>query len=312
MRTFVYVHVCTNIAQAITLVIIWPQTEDVTERTFVEAVKDLPFQYDFENAEIEQKTFTAISNIHSHYTNRAEGDDAKAVKLLMDKLNDPERINWNARLQTILTKLKITSPVDNIREFRFVLLNMFAAVREDTKKLQSELRLKVSGNSRTRTSEPTTKEKLPTGAPAKHSTVCGQYFHDSSTCRHRDSLYANHANKPFIGSDAHAKLVKARGGRSAFIALEGASTNQNLFGRERQNQPLLNRQPLKKGWKNRKGEQVYSLFSSSTSTSSNFLYVSCHFIHCHCPCRRKALVWRAMHSWTLTAYRGLCLGAISR
>ena len=55
------------------LEIIWPQTEDVADRTSLEAVRDLPFQYDLENIEVEQKTFTAISNIHSHYTNRAEG-----------------------------------------------------------------------------------------------------------------------------------------------------------------------------------------------------------------------------------------------
>ena len=75
------------------LEIIWPQTEDVADRTFLEAVRDLPFQYDLENIEVEQKTLTAISNIHSHYTDRTEGDDVKAVKIMLEKLNDAEHIN---------------------------------------------------------------------------------------------------------------------------------------------------------------------------------------------------------------------------
>ena len=94
------------------LEIIWAQTEDVADRTFLEAVRDLPFQCDLENIEVEQKTLTAISNIHSHYTDRTEGDDVKAVKILMEKLNDAEHIKWTARFHKILRKLNMTFPVE--------------------------------------------------------------------------------------------------------------------------------------------------------------------------------------------------------
>ena len=122
----------------------------------------------------------------------------------MEKLNNAEHINWTARFHKILRKLNMTFPVENIREFRFVLINMFEAVRQDIKEMQTVLHFTLSGNSRTRTSEPTKREKAPkgqppTGAPAKHCTVCGRYFHEGTTCRPKESKYANHANKPYVG-----------------------------------------------------------------------------------------------------------------
>ena len=126
-------------------------------------------------------------NIHCHlkhpfslYKSRW-GDDAKVVKILIEKLNDPEHINWTARFHKILTKLNMTFPVENIREFRFVLLNIFEAVRQDIKEIQTVLHFTLSGNSRARTSELTKREKTPkgkppTGAPAKHCIVCGRYL----------------------------------------------------------------------------------------------------------------------------------------
>ena len=247
------------------LEIIWPQTEDVADRTSLEAVRDLPFQYDLENIEVEQKTFTAISNIHSHYTDRAEGDDVKAVKILMEKLNDPEHINWTARFHEILRKLNMTFPVENIREFRFVLINMFEAVRQDIKEMQTVLHFTLSGNSWTRTSEPTKREKAPkgqppTGAPAKHCTVCGRYFHEGTTCRLKESKYANHANKPYVGSEAHKRLVKGKGIKATFIPLEGSGNNPNL---KRKAESAPPRDQI--GHKLRgidRGEQLYSLSST--------------------------------------------------
>ena len=50
----------------------------------------------------------------------------------MKKQNDAEHIKWPARFLKILRKLNMTFPVENIREFRFVLINMFEAVRQDT------------------------------------------------------------------------------------------------------------------------------------------------------------------------------------
>ena len=200
----------------------------------------------------------------------------------MEKLNDPEHINWTARFHKILRKLNRTFPVENFREFRFVLINMFEAVQQDIKEMQTVLHFTLSMNSRTRTSEPTKREKAPkgqppTGAPAKHCTVCCRYFHEGTTCRLKESKYANYANKPYVGSEAHARLVKDKGIQATFIPLGGSVNNSNLK-RKAESAPSErpNRPRIKKDWKNNKVEQVYSLSSTPTSTptSSNFLSVT--------------------------------------
>ena len=84
----------------------------------------------------------------------------------MDKLNDPDTIKWTMRFQKVLIELKITSPVDSIREFCFVLMNMFAAVRQDLKEIQSVLHLTLSGNSKTWTLTER-EQKAPKGHPAR-------------------------------------------------------------------------------------------------------------------------------------------------
>ena len=168
----------------------------------------------------------------------------------MEKLNDAEHINWTERFHKILRKLNMTFPVENIRECRFLLTNMFEAVRQDIKEMQTVLHFTLSGNSRTRTSEPTKRENAlngqpPMGVPAKHCTVCGRYFREGTTCRLKESKYANHANKPYVGSEAHSRLVKDKGIQATFIPLKGSGNNPNLKRKaesafsERPNRPQI-------------------------------------------------------------------------
>ena len=197
----------------------------------------------------------------------------------MEKLNDPEHINWTARLHKILTKLNLTLPEENGREFRFVLIDIFEAVRQDIKEIQTVLHFTLSENSRTRTSEPTKREKAPkgqppTGAPAKHCTVCDRYFHEGTTCRLKESKYANHAKKPYVGSEAHRRLVNDKGIKATLIPLEGSSNDPNLK-REAESAPV-ERPNRPQAEKDKGCEQVYSLSSTplSTPTLSNFLSVT--------------------------------------
>ena len=45
----------------------------------------------------------------------------------------------------------------------------------------------------------------------KIRNMCGGNNHDAAKCRHRSSEYANLSEKPYVGSDGHAKLVAAKG-----------------------------------------------------------------------------------------------------
>ena len=45
------------------------------------------------DATVEQQTFTDLMDIHRHYTHRTQEDNDKAIEILLDKINDPEKIN---------------------------------------------------------------------------------------------------------------------------------------------------------------------------------------------------------------------------
>ena len=72
---------------------IWPQTVSVADKTFLEAIRDLYVQYNMSDATVQQQTFTDLMDIHWHYIHSTQEDNDKAIKILLDKINDPEKIN---------------------------------------------------------------------------------------------------------------------------------------------------------------------------------------------------------------------------
>ena len=89
---------------------IWPQTVSIADKTFLEAIRDLHVQYDMSDATVELQTFTDLMIIHRHYTHRTQEDNDKAIQILLDKINDPEKINWHPRFYKTLAECDITLP----------------------------------------------------------------------------------------------------------------------------------------------------------------------------------------------------------
>lgn len=54
------------------------------------------------DASVEQQTFTDLMNIHRHHTTRTKEDEVKAIKILMDEINHPDKINWHLRFYKTL------------------------------------------------------------------------------------------------------------------------------------------------------------------------------------------------------------------
>ena len=98
------------------------------------------------DATVEQQTFTDLINIHRHYTHRTQEDNDKAIKTLLDKINDPEKINWHPRFYKTLAECDITLPLVDLVDFRYVLMNTFQSAHTDIANLKSSLRLIISGS----------------------------------------------------------------------------------------------------------------------------------------------------------------------
>ena len=125
---------------------IWPQTVSVADKTFLEAICDLYVQYDMSDAMVEQQTFTNLMNVHRHYTHRTQEDNDKAIKILLDKINDPEKINWHPRFYKTLAECDIALPQLDLVDFRYVLMNTFQGAHTGIANLKSSLRFIISGS----------------------------------------------------------------------------------------------------------------------------------------------------------------------
>ena len=116
--------------------------------TFLEAIRDLHVQYDMSDAKVELQTFTDLM-----YTHRTQEDNDEATKILLDKINDPEKINWHPRFYKTLAECDIALPLVDLVDFRYVLMNTFQGAHTDIANLKYSLRLIISGSPHSRSTD---------------------------------------------------------------------------------------------------------------------------------------------------------------
>ena len=93
------------------------------------------------DAKVELQTFTDLMNIHRHYNHRNQEDNDKAIKILLDKINDREKINWHPRFYKTLAECDIALPLVDLVDFRYFLMNTFQGAHTEIANLESSLRL---------------------------------------------------------------------------------------------------------------------------------------------------------------------------
>ena len=67
---------------------------------------------------VPETSLSELLQIHGRYDVREEGDDARAVKLLHEKLHVPDKTNWQIHFQKIDTIGNVKLPVATIKDFR--------------------------------------------------------------------------------------------------------------------------------------------------------------------------------------------------
>ena len=118
--------------------------------TFLEAIKALQLQYDVFDDEVEKMTLRKLREINEAYPSRSGVEEEQAIKILTDKLNDPERINWTARFNKSYAVCDGATPFTNIMEWHTVLTEMFVAIHLDIIEMQTVIRCTITGNIHTK------------------------------------------------------------------------------------------------------------------------------------------------------------------
>ena len=262
---------------------LWPQNPEPTDMTFLQAVKAWKFDYDLLDESVIETSVSELKQIHSRYSIREEGDDARAVKLLHEKLHVPDKTNWQIRFARIETEVNVKLPVGNIKDFRYVLMWMFKSIYKELKELTSSCHLIILGtaNSKSLTSkkskvvEATKASDKPT-PPRTTCTMCGRFYHEKSACPETSNRYANRTNSPYIGSAAHALLVKETGQKGWIPKPASKPAPAKPAGNAPAPLGATGSKPFekKRDWKDKKSELIYSLSSSSSSIDPNLLSVT--------------------------------------
>ena len=246
---------------------LWPQNAEPTDMTFLQAVKAWKFCYDLSDESVVKTSFSELLQIHSRYEVREEGDDARAVELLHEKLDVPDKTNWQIRFQTIESVCNVKLPVGTIKDFRYVLMWMFKQIYEEIKEWTESFHMVLTGTANSKSID-SKKSKLVEAAktsdkckpPRTTCTMCGRFYHEKKVCPETSSRYANRTNFPYVGSAAHALLVKETGQKGWIPKPTSEPAPAHHAGTIPTPIGATGSKPFekKKDWKDKKSELIYS------------------------------------------------------
>ena len=97
----------------------------MADKSYLEIIRDIPFQYDLENPAVELKFQSELSKIVKHYDSLTISEEAEAVKILMEKINIPTVVNWIPVFNEMAAGCDVPIPVSTVDDFRFVLMACF-------------------------------------------------------------------------------------------------------------------------------------------------------------------------------------------
>ena len=105
--------------------LLYPQLSNAADKSYLEMIKEIPFQNDLENSVVELKFQSELSKIVKHYDSLTIAEEAEAVKILMGKINIPTVLNWISIFNEMATGCDVPIPVSTVDDFRFVLMACF-------------------------------------------------------------------------------------------------------------------------------------------------------------------------------------------
>ena len=266
-------------------------TDSLKEQS--EAKSYYTYIYNMSDATVEQQTFTDLMSIHRHYTHRIQEDNDKAIKILLNKINDSEKINWHPRFYITLAECDITLPLVDLVDFRYVLMNTFQSAHTDIANLKSSLRLIISGSPHSHSSDIRQGGKkggLQNKPAQTLCTVCGKFSHDSKACPVKGSPYAHLTPSAFVGSAGHTKLVADKGPRSYTPGAPPVVPNKNKAAETL---------PIKPKAGPTRSEVIYLPLRLQPLLTPRL--TSCLLLYPYSHRSGQALEWRWMLSWIRAA-----------
>ena len=194
---------------------------NAADKSYLEMIKEIPFQYDLDNPVEELKFQSELSKIVKHYDTLTIAVEAEAVKILLGKINIPNVFNWIPIFNEMATGCDVPIPVTTVDDFRCFedarrsrarTISYPWAVIGTPETHHGDIKA-VSFKEKNHANPTKSGNKTPgvTKGDVVKCQFCGKNNHSNAESRKRTSEFTNKQNRPYISSEAHGRLVKAAG-----------------------------------------------------------------------------------------------------
>ena len=110
--------------------LIYPQILNVADKTFLEMIEDLKFEYDLDDVRVHTRFHSELRKIMDHYETRASSKEAKAVRLLIEKVIVANVLNWQPYFDAMTLQCDNRMPIASMRNFRFLIQHTVSKARK--------------------------------------------------------------------------------------------------------------------------------------------------------------------------------------
>ena len=76
------------------LKLIYPQITNVADKTFLAVIKDLKFEFNLDDTSVDTRFLSELRKITDHYDTCTSNEEVEAVKILIEKINVVNVLNW--------------------------------------------------------------------------------------------------------------------------------------------------------------------------------------------------------------------------
>ena len=100
------------------LKLIYPQITNVADKTFLAMIKDLKFEFDSDDISVDTRYISELRIITDHYDTRTSNEEVEAVKILTEKINVDNVLNWQPYFHAMALQCDIQSPISAVKDFK--------------------------------------------------------------------------------------------------------------------------------------------------------------------------------------------------
>ena len=108
--------------------LIYPQIINVADETFLAMINDLKFEFDLDDINVDTRFLSELRKVIDHYDTRTSIEEVEAIKILIEKINVVNVLNWQSYFNAMALQCDIQLPISAVKDFRFLIQQTIAEV----------------------------------------------------------------------------------------------------------------------------------------------------------------------------------------